>query len=57
MHKVDPSGVCKDTKRIRAVRPSVQSYRHFTGILAPGTVYTNKPNDSILTWNFGHRQV
>ena len=40
-----------------ALRPSVQSYRHFTGIFAYGMAYTKKPNDGISTWDFAHRQV
>jgi len=47
----------KKPKRIRAHRPSVQSYRHFTGILASGMIYTNKSNHGISIWNFAHRQV
>jgi hypothetical protein len=47
----------KNPKRIRAHRPSVQSYRHFTGILASGMIYTNKSNHCISIGNFAHRQV
>jgi len=41
----------KNLKRINALRPSVQSYRDFNGILAHGVVFTSKLNDDIA-----HRQ-
>jgi hypothetical protein len=47
----------KNPKRITALRPSVQSYRHFTGILAYGMVFTIKSNDDISACDFIHRQV
>jgi len=40
-----------------ALRPSIQSYRHFTGFLAYGMVYSNKSNEHILIWDFVHRKV
>ncbi len=47
----------KNPKRISAHRPSVQSYRHFTEILANNVVYTNKSNGGISSWDLAHRKV
>jgi hypothetical protein len=47
----------KNSKRTNALRPFVQNYTHFTGILAYGMLYTNKLNDGISVWDFAHRQV
>ncbi len=47
VQKVDPIELYKNPKRIRALRPFVQSYRHFTGILAYSMVFTDKSNDDI----------
>jgi hypothetical protein len=52
-----PHLVIKNPKRITALRPSVQSYRHFTGILAYSMVFTNKSNENISAWDFAHKQV
>jgi len=52
-----PQWGMKKPKRLNALRPSGQSYRHFTGISACGMVYINKSNDSIPTWDFAHMQV
>jgi hypothetical protein len=47
----------KNPKRISAHRPSVQSDRHFTEILADNVVYTNKSNGGISSWDFANRKV
>jgi hypothetical protein len=47
----------KNPKRITALRPSVQSYGHFTGVLAYGMVFSIKSNDDISACDFAHRQV
>jgi len=52
-----PHWCIKKPKRIAALRLCVQSYRHFTGILAYSMVFTNKLNDDISVWDFAHKQV
>jgi len=47
----------KKPKRLNALRLSIQSYRHFTEILASAIGNTNKSNGDISTWDFAHMQV
>jgi hypothetical protein len=49
-HSVD-----KNPKRIRTIAALIQSYSHFTELLAYDKVCTEKSNDDILTWNFVHK--
>jgi hypothetical protein len=41
----------KNPQRMSPSSPSVQSYRHFTEILASGVLYTDKPNESISSYD------
>jgi len=45
----------KNPKRIRALRPSVRSYRHFTETLASDMIYINKLNCGTSIWNFVYK--
>jgi hypothetical protein len=47
----------KNRNRITAFMPSVQGYRHFTGVLAYGMIFTIKSNDDISACDFAYRQV
>jgi len=47
----------KSPKMITALTPSVQSYRHFTGILAYGILFSIESNDDILASDFAHRKI
>jgi hypothetical protein len=47
----------KNPERSRAERPSIRSYRYFTGILASDIGYIIKSIEGISTWDYAHKEA